>query len=115
MAAAAGAGRRHGTEGLRHRRRPARYGVHSAAKAASWALTGPVRQELAPRGIAVPALHVGFMDTGTAAHVPAGQKIDPVSMATQALDCLQSGLPEILADDCGRPVEKNLATQPAAA
>lgn len=50
-----------------------------------------------------------------AAHVPAGQKIDPASMATQALDGLQYGLPEILTDDCSRQVEQSLAAQPAAA
>ncbi|WP_328628989.1 hypothetical protein [Streptomyces sp. NBC_00353] len=50
-----------------------------------------------------------------AGHVPAGRKIDPASMATQALDGLRCGLPEILADDCSRQVEQSLATQPAAA
>ncbi|MCX5314990.1 hypothetical protein [Streptomyces sp. NBC_00154] len=50
-----------------------------------------------------------------AAHVPAGQKIDPASMATQALDGLRCGLPETLADDCSRQAEQSLATQPAAA
>jgi hypothetical protein len=49
------------------------------------------------------------------AHVPAGQKIDPASMATQALDGLRCGLPETLADDCSRQAEQSLATQPAAA
>ncbi|MET7491438.1 hypothetical protein [Streptomyces sp900116325] len=55
-------------------------GVHSAAEAASWALTGSVGRELAPHGIAVSTLHVGLMDM--AGRVPAGQKTDPVSMAT---------------------------------
>lgn len=55
-------------------------GVHSAAEAASWALTGSVGRELAPHGIAVSALHVGLMDM--AGHVPADQKIGPASMAT---------------------------------
>lgn len=91
------------------------YGACSAAKAAPWALTGSVRQELAPRGIAVSTLHVGVMDIGMATHVPAGQKIDPASMATQALDGRQYGLPEILADDVSPQVEQSLATQPVAA
>ncbi|MFE4957864.1 hypothetical protein ACFRCW_28285 [Streptomyces sp. NPDC056653] len=55
------------------------------------------------------------MDTDMAAHVPVGQKIDPASMATQALDGLQYGLPEILTDDCSCQVEQSLAAQPAAA
>ncbi|MET7788648.1 hypothetical protein ACWD9K_17945 [Streptomyces sp. 900116325] len=54
--------------------------VHSAAEAASWALTGSVGREFAPHGIAVCTLHVCLMDM--AGHVSVGQKIDPVSMAT---------------------------------
>src|SRR6478609_9702224 len=42
---------------------PAELGAYAAAKAAAWALTGAAREELAPRGIAVTALHIGYMDT----------------------------------------------------
>ncbi|MFI5632571.1 hypothetical protein ACIA8E_24970 [Streptomyces sp. NPDC051664] len=86
------------------------YGAHPAAEAASWALIGSVGQGFVPRGIAVCTLHVGLMDMS--AHVLAGQKIDP---APQALDGLQYGLPEIVADDVSRQIEQSLATQPAAA
>ena len=44
----------------------AKFGAYSAAKAAAWAMTDAVREELAPRGIHVAALHVGFMDTDMA-------------------------------------------------
>src|SRR3954454_14964881 len=53
---------------------PAGAGAYSSAKAAGWALTNAVREELAPRGIAVAALHVGYMDTDMAAHVPADRR-----------------------------------------
>lgn len=89
-------------------------GAYSAAKAASWALTGAVRQELAPRGITVSGLYVGFMDTDMAAQVPADQKADPASVAAQALDGLEKGLPEILADEVSRQIKQSLAAPPAA-
>ncbi|MFB7310754.1 hypothetical protein [Streptomyces sp. NPDC056192] len=92
---------------------PPGYGARSAAKAASRALTGSVGQELAPRGIAVATPRVGLMDM--AGHVAADQRTDPASKATQALDGLQCGLLEFVADDVGRQVEQGLATKPAAA
>ncbi|MEU9140932.1 SDR family oxidoreductase [Streptomyces sp. NPDC048404] len=94
---------------------PAGLGAYAAAKAAAWALTGAVREELAHRGIAVSALHVGYMDTGMAASVPADQKADPAEVAAQALDGIEAGLPEILADEITRHVKQSLAASPNAA
>ncbi|CAM5560478.1 SDR family oxidoreductase [Streptomyces purpurascens] len=93
---------------------PADLGAYAAAKAAAWALTGAAREELAPRGIAVSALHVGYMDTGMAASVPADQKADPAEVAAQALSGIERGLPEILADEITRHVKQSLATSPNA-
>jgi NAD(P)-dependent dehydrogenase (short-subunit alcohol dehydrogenase family) len=89
---------------------PAGAGAYSAAKAAEWGLTNAVRDELAPRGVQVSALHVGYMDTDMAAHVPADQKSDPAGVARLALDGVAAGRPEILADDLARRVKGNLAT-----
>lgn len=94
---------------------PADLGAYAAAKAAAWALTGAVREELAPRGIAVSALHVGYMGTGMAASVPADQKVDPAEVAAQALAGIEAGLPEILADEITRHVKQSLAASPNAA
>ncbi|GIM93404.1 SDR family oxidoreductase [Paractinoplanes toevensis] len=88
---------------------PAQAGAYSAAKAAGWAMTRAVRDELAPRGIEVAALHVGYMATDMAAHVPADQKTDPAVVAALALDGLAEGHPEILADDVTRAVKAGLA------
>jgi NAD(P)-dependent dehydrogenase (short-subunit alcohol dehydrogenase family) len=88
---------------------PGAVGAYNAAKAAGWALTNSVRDQLAPRGITVSALHVGYMDTDMAASVPAEQKIDPALVARQALDGLEAGTPEILADDLSRGVKAGLA------
>ncbi|MGA4996115.1 SDR family oxidoreductase [Nonomuraea bangladeshensis] len=88
---------------------PGGAGAYSAAKAAAWALTNAVRDELAPRGIAVSALHVAYMDTDMAAHVPAEQKTDPAIVAALALDGIATGAREILADDVTRQVKAGLA------
>ncbi|QPP05943.1 SDR family oxidoreductase [Streptomyces bathyalis] len=94
---------------------PAGLGSYAAAKAAAWALTDAAREELAPRGITVSALHVGYMDTDMAASVPADQKADPADVAAQALYGIETGQPEILADEATRYVKRSLADSPNAA
>jgi NAD(P)-dependent dehydrogenase (short-subunit alcohol dehydrogenase family) len=84
-------------------------GAYSAAKAAGWAMTDAIRQELAPRGVHVASLHVGYMDTDMAESVPAEQKADPTAVAKLALDGLFAGEPEILADDLTRSVKAGLS------
>jgi NAD(P)-dependent dehydrogenase (short-subunit alcohol dehydrogenase family) len=88
---------------------PAALGGYNAAKAAGWALTNSVREELAPRGITVSALHVGYMDTDMAAAIPPERKIAPGPVAKQALDGIEAGVPEILADAVTRGVKAALA------
>jgi len=88
---------------------PASSGAYSAAKAAAWALTDAVREELAPKGIHVAGLHVGYMDTDMVSYVPADQKTDPGVVARLALDGLFAGEPEILADDLTRNVKAQLS------
>jgi NAD(P)-dependent dehydrogenase (short-subunit alcohol dehydrogenase family) len=85
------------------------FGAYSGAKTAAWGMTDALRQDLAPRGIHVAALHVGFMDTDMAAFVPADQKVDPSAVAKLALDGLFAGEPEILADELTRSVKSQLS------
>jgi NAD(P)-dependent dehydrogenase (short-subunit alcohol dehydrogenase family) len=92
-----------------------KFGAYSAAKAAGWAMTDALREQLAPRGIHVAALHVGFMDTDMAEFVPADQKTDPAVVAAQALDGLFAGEPEILADELTRTVKAQLSQPPRVA
>jgi NAD(P)-dependent dehydrogenase (short-subunit alcohol dehydrogenase family) len=87
---------------------PANFGAYSAAKAAEWAQTDVVRDELAPSGVAVTALHVGFMDTDMVAHVDA-PKMDPAAVAAAALDGLENGLVEVLVGDRARQAKAGLA------
>ncbi|MFG1603090.1 SDR family oxidoreductase [Actinoplanes sp. NPDC049265] len=87
---------------------PGGAGAYASAKAATWAQTNSIREELAPRRITVTALHVGYMDTDMAAHIPAEEKIDPALVAVQALDAIRSGASEVLADEVTRQVKGSL-------
>ena len=88
---------------------PPTSGAYSAAKAAGWAMTDAIRQELAPRGIQVTAVHVGYMDTDMVSYIPADQKTDPAVVAKLALDGLFAGEPEVLADNLSRTAKAQLS------
>ncbi len=83
-------------------------GAYSAAKSAQWALTNALRLELAPRGAQVTGLHVGYMDTDMASHVD-GPKSDPAAIAALALDGVESGVHEVVADEISRTVRGSLS------
>ena len=82
-------------------------GSYAASKAAQWSLTNGVRSELAPRGIHVVGVHVGFVDTDMASDVDA-PKVTPASVVAQALDAVETGLPEVLADETARNFKEAL-------
>jgi NAD(P)-dependent dehydrogenase (short-subunit alcohol dehydrogenase family) len=88
------------------------FGAYAAAKAAAWAMTDVARQELAPVGIRVAALHVGYMETDMATDI-AGPKTDPARVAALALDGIEADLTEILADELTRNVKQGLSVPPA--
>ncbi|MEU7872378.1 SDR family oxidoreductase [Dactylosporangium sp. NPDC049140] len=85
------------------------YGGYSAAKAAAWAMTNVTRQELAPSGIDVTALHVGYMDTDMVDYVPASDKVDPAGVARLGLDGIQNRALEVVADEKSRTVRSALS------
>lgn len=85
------------------------YGGYSAAKAAEWAMTNVLRQELASSGIDVTALHVGYMDTDMADYVDKSDKVDPAWVAGLALDGIESRALEVVADDKSRNVRAALS------
>lgn len=85
-----------------------RSGAYCAAKSAEWSLTNALRQELAPRGTRVSALHVGYMDTDMTRHVDA-PKSDPAVIAKLALDGIEAGDAEIIADEVSRQVRAGLS------
>ncbi|WP_410635376.1 SDR family oxidoreductase [Amycolatopsis sp. cmx-4-83] len=82
--------------------------AYSAAKSAAWSLTNALRLELASQKTQVTALHVGYMDTDMAKHVD-GPKVDPAVVAGLALDGVEAGRFEVLADDVTRNVRAGLS------
>ncbi|MFF3707059.1 SDR family oxidoreductase [Streptomyces phaeochromogenes] len=83
-------------------------GSYSASKAAVWSQTNSLRLDLKPRGIDVTGLHVGYVDTDMAAKIDA-PKSSPEDVAAQALDGIESGAFEVLADDLSRQVKSGLS------
>ena len=85
--------------------------AYAAAKAAEWSLTNSLRLELAGQGTQVTALHVGAVDTDMMAGYDV-DKSDPADVVRAALDGIQSGAAEVLADDASRQVKAALALDP---
>ena len=87
--------------------------AYAAAKAAEWSLTNGIRLELAPAGIAVTGVHLGAADTDMMKgwDIP---KLDPADVARAALDGVEAGQLEVLADDWSRHVKASLAADPTA-
>ncbi len=83
-------------------------GAYCAAKSAAWSMTNALRQELASQGTKVSALHVGYMDTDMTAGIT-DPKSDPADVARIALDGIEKGNPEILADEISASVQGLLA------
>ncbi|MDN2495558.1 SDR family oxidoreductase [Nocardia nova] len=83
-------------------------GSYSASKAALWSQTNSLRLELRPRGIAVTGLHVGYVDTDLTADIQA-PKTSAAEVAALALDGIETGAHEVLADDITRHVKAGLA------
>ena len=83
-------------------------GAYSAAKSAAWSLTNSLRLQLAGAQIRVAGLHVGYMDTDMARHVP-DPKIAPEDVARVAIDGIANDDYEIVVDDLSRTVQAGLA------
>jgi NAD(P)-dependent dehydrogenase (short-subunit alcohol dehydrogenase family) len=83
-------------------------GAYCAAKAAAWSMTNAIRQELAAQGTQVSALHVGYMDTDMTADIT-DAKSDPADIARIALEGIERGESEIIADDISAAVRARLA------
>jgi NAD(P)-dependent dehydrogenase (short-subunit alcohol dehydrogenase family) len=83
-------------------------GAYCAAKSAEWSLTNALRQELAPQGTRVTALHVGYMDTDMIRHLDV-PKSDPAVIAKLAIDGLAAGDAEVIADETSKRVLAGLS------
>jgi NAD(P)-dependent dehydrogenase (short-subunit alcohol dehydrogenase family) len=87
---------------------PIAFGTYSCSKAALWAQTDDVREELKAHSASVTALHVGFMETDMTTGIDAA-KSDPAAVAADALDGVEAGLVEVLADDLTRSAKAQLS------
>lgn len=83
--------------------------TYSASKAAAWALSNGLRQEFKAQGTQVTSLHVGFMDTDMTRGLDA-PKSSPADVARLALQGVEAGAFEVLADDVSRQVKQSLST-----
>ena len=81
--------------------------AYAATKSAAWSLTNSLRHELAPQHTQVLALHMAFVDTDLARGLD-GPKTSPEDIVRSALDGLEAGLDEVLADDRTRMVKRGL-------
>ena len=81
--------------------------TYSASKSAAWGYTNAARSTLHAQGTQVVAVHAGFVDTDSTAWVDV-EKVAPATVATSALDALEAGAPEALADERTRGVKASL-------
>ena len=85
-----------------------RSGAYCAAKSAEWSLTNALRLELASQGTRVTALHVGYMDTDMTRRLDV-PKSDPAAIAKLAIDGIEAGDAEIIADETSKRVLAGLS------
>lgn len=85
--------------------------AYSAAKAAAWSLTNSIRLELAKQNTLVVGVQLGATDTDMMKGVDM-PKNDPANVAGAALDAIEAGDWEVLADDMTRQVKAALSADP---
>jgi NAD(P)-dependent dehydrogenase (short-subunit alcohol dehydrogenase family) len=93
------------------------FGVPSAhayhlTKGAAWAMTNSVRMELAEQGTLVTAVHLGLADTDMSVVWPPEVKISPSDLVDAALDGVEAGSAEVLADQWSRDIKSRLTLTP---
>jgi NAD(P)-dependent dehydrogenase (short-subunit alcohol dehydrogenase family) len=83
--------------------------TYCASKSAAWSLSNGLRNELAGQGTQVTSLHMALMDTDMARNIP-GDKASPDDVARQALEGVEAGSIEVLADQTSRQVKQGLSS-----
>jgi NAD(P)-dependent dehydrogenase (short-subunit alcohol dehydrogenase family) len=86
------------------------HGAYSASKSAFWSASNSMRLELAPRGIQVTSLHLGYADTPMTEGIDS-PKNDPADVVRDALAGFEAGEHEVLADDLSVTVKRSLSTR----
>ncbi|MCC2957562.1 SDR family oxidoreductase [Massilia sp. IC2-477] len=85
--------------------------TYAMSKAATWSMTNGVRNALRAQGTQVLGLHVAFMDTDMTAGIDA-PKASPEDVVAQAIQALEAGREEVLADLPTRQVKQGLSLDP---
>lgn len=87
-------------------------GIYGMSKSAAWAMTNGTRIELQEQHTQVMALHVGFIDTDLTRGMDVA-KLAPDDVVRTALDALEAGSSEVLADELTRRVQAGMSAKPA--
>ncbi|MBY0469406.1 MAG: SDR family oxidoreductase [Burkholderiaceae bacterium] len=85
--------------------------VYSASKAAAWSLTNGLRHELRAQGTQVLGMHMGYVDTDMTNGFDVA-KASPDDVVRRALDALEAGADEVLADELAQQVKQGLSAEP---
>jgi NAD(P)-dependent dehydrogenase (short-subunit alcohol dehydrogenase family) len=86
--------------------------AYSVSKAAAWALTNGLRNELRSQGTLVVGVHAGYIDTDMVRDVD-GPKARPEDIARAVLEGIEAGEQEILADGTAKHVKAGFNATPA--
>ncbi|WP_329280556.1 SDR family oxidoreductase [Streptomyces sp. NBC_01451] len=90
------------------------WGAYHAAKAAAWSLTNSVRLELSGQNTLVTGVYLGPTDTDLARGLSFPFELnDPADVVKAALDGVEAGQSEVLADALSAQIKANLALDPA--
>lgn len=84
--------------------------AYSASKSAAWSLTNALRSELAAQKTQVLGLHMAYVDTDLTRGLDA-PKSNAQDIVRRALDGLEAGQEEVLADELTRQVRQGLGAE----
>jgi short-subunit dehydrogenase len=87
-------------------------GLYGATKSAAWNLTNSLRIDLREQGTQVLAMHMGYVDTDLTRGFEV-EKSQPETVVARALDALEAGAQEVLADAATENVKRGLSAEPA--
>ena len=82
-------------------------GIYSASKAALWSATNSLRIELAPKGVHVTGVHMGYVNTPSPRMLTT--QVLPAELVTTVYDAVKAGQYEVLADELTAQVKAALS------
>ncbi len=85
---------------------------YAVSKSALWSLSNGLRNDLRGQGTQVLTLHMGFVDTDLTKGLEM-PKETPETIVERALQALEAGAHEVLADEITRQVKAGLSAEPA--